>query len=61
MQVTLILKNGFRFRGRLLRETDSEIVLDEIKNGRMIFDKSGIIARNMGDGNDERGKHKALE
>jgi len=45
----------------LLKETDTEIILDEVKNGRMIFDKAGIIARNFGDEIGERGKRKAFE
>jgi len=57
----IILKNGFRFQGKLLKETDTEIILDEVKNGRMIFDKAGIIARNFGDEIGERGKRKAFE
>ena len=57
----IILKNGFRFQGKLLKETDTEIILDEVKNGKMVFDKAGIIARNIGDEMSERGKHKAHE
>jgi len=61
MQVMLILKNGFRFQGRLLKETKSELVLDEIKNGKMIFDKSSIMARNMKDDDDGSRKQETFE
>lgn len=61
MRVMLILKNGFRFQGKLLKETNSELVLDEIKNGKMIFDKASIMARNFRDDDYGNRKQEAFE
>ena len=45
MKIQLILKNGFRFQGTLLSETDSTLIIDEMKLGKTTIDKTSIIAR----------------
>jgi hypothetical protein len=61
MTTIVVLRNGFRFQGKLLRESDSELVLDEIKNGKMVIEKESIVARSLKDDRDESGKHKVYE
>jgi hypothetical protein len=43
-----------------LSETGSELVLDEIKNGKMVIEKASIVARSLKDDRDESGKNKVL-
>lgn len=45
MEVTLLLKNGYKFRGLVLKETEKELIIDEIKLGKTTVDKSCIAAR----------------
>jgi len=50
MRTKLILKNGYRLQGNILEETETKIVISEIKLGRTIVDKSSIAARSDGAG-----------
>jgi len=45
MQVTLILKNGYRFTGRLLEENENTITIDDRKLGKTTVDKASIAAK----------------
>lgn len=45
MRATVVLKNGFRFRGKILEETETELILDDIKLGKTTLNKSSIAAR----------------
>ncbi len=46
MQVTLILKNGYRFTGELLQENENSVTINDRKIGKTIIDKASIAARN---------------
>lgn len=48
MKTFIVLKNGFRFQGDVISETDTELVLDEVKLGKTTVNKSAIIARSSG-------------
>ena len=61
MNTMVVLKNGFRFQGKIIHETESEIVLDEIKNGEIVIDKASIVARTYRRDLDGFGERKALE
>jgi len=52
MRTTLILKNGYRFQGTIIEETDAELVLNECKLGHTVVNKSSIAARS--DRDDQR-------
>ncbi len=56
MTTTVILKNGFRFQGKVIEETDSSLVLDEIKLGHTVIDKASIAVRSEMGGKNGRGK-----
>ena len=45
MRIFIVLKNGFRFQGNVLSETETELVLDEIRLGKTTVNKSSIAAR----------------
>lgn len=45
MTTTVILNNGFRYRGRVVEENDSSLVLDEVKLGLTTISKQSIIVR----------------
>lgn len=45
MKTTLVLKNGFTFRGTIISETDAKLFIDEIKLGITEIDKTSIAAR----------------
>lgn len=45
MRVQLVLNNGFRFQGRIVEENDTQLVLDEVRLGKTIINKSAIVVR----------------
>ena len=46
MRVFVILKGtGFRYTGELLSETDSELIIDDYKLGRMEISKDQVAVR----------------
>jgi len=45
MKIVLILKNGYRFTGQILEETENKLIINDIKLGRMEIDKASIAAR----------------
>ena len=49
MRTQLILKNGYKLQGNVLEETETKLVLDEIRLGRSVIDKSSIAVRSDGD------------
>jgi RNase P/RNase MRP subunit p29 len=52
MTTTVILNNGFRYRGRVVEENDSSLVLDEVKLGLTTISKQSIIVRSDRDESD---------
>jgi hypothetical protein len=48
MRTVVVLKNGFRFQGTVLSETETELILDEVKLGRTTVAKSAIAVRSGG-------------
>lgn len=50
MRTTVILKNGYRFRGKILEETDTILILDEIRLGHTTINKASISVRSDGGG-----------
>ena len=45
MRTKLILKNGYRLQGSILEENEAKLVLNEIKLGKTVVDKSSIAVR----------------
>jgi len=45
MQVTLMLKNGYRFRGTILEETETHLIINDVKDGRTAISKDMIAVR----------------
>jgi len=44
-KLILVLKNGYRFSGQLLQETETEIIIQDIKAGRTTIAKESISAK----------------
>jgi len=45
MNTTIILKNGYRFRGTILEETETTLIINETKLGKTTIDKGSISVR----------------
>ena len=45
MKTVLILKNGYKFSGTILKETQTTLILNETKLGKTTIDKSSISVR----------------
>lgn len=45
MRTILILKNGYKFSGTILEETETMLIIDEIKLGKTTVDKGSISVR----------------
>lgn len=45
IRTTLILKNGYRFTGQIVEETETTLIINEVKLGRTEIDKGSISAR----------------
>jgi len=45
MKVMLVLKNGFRYSGKLLEETETQIIIADIKLGKTTIEKDSLAAR----------------
>jgi len=43
--VLIVLRNGFRFRGRVIGETSNKLFLDDVKVGRVEILRTEIAAR----------------
>jgi len=54
MRCFLILRNGYKLQGRVLHESASELIIDEIKLGKTTIDKTSIAVRSDRECDDER-------
>ena len=45
MEVTLMLKNGYRFRGKILEETETHLIINDVKDGKTSISKDMIAVR----------------
>jgi len=50
MQTMIILKNNYKFSGKILEENATHIIIDEVKLGRTTICKSSISVRSDGGG-----------
>ena len=49
MKTILLLKNGYKFRGEIIEETPTHLIINDIKDGRTSISKDMIAVRSETD------------